>query len=392
MRERALRLNSAEMRAVLKSVEVLQGDPSVETLGSRIGEAVRRAIACEFASIDTFTYDGAMAAHLWANRDWEDQAPKHVDRFLAHIDQHPFFQPARVNRLAAATRVSDVIPLTAFRRLEIYDEFFRVVGIDRQMAIGISHTAITSVALSRCGRDFSESDRRLLQALKPHFMSAMVTSECLAELKAQRDLFASAEPPGAGSIGVIGVSRTGGVRFISRSAEQLLEARGGRSWILPPRIAEWLKHCMSRRDLREFPHVVAETQFAGPGQTLTATLACNTEHGHVLLLKRGGRNSAECLCSVSEGLSVGLTARETEILQWVERGMGNQDIAVLCASSVRTVHKHLEHVFEKLNVENRAAAVRKVRDLLKQPTPPLVLVDQLERRNLGSPAALPHRP
>ena len=58
-----------------------------------------------------------------------------------------------------------------------------------------------------------------------------------------------------------------------------------------------------------------------------------------------------------------LTRRELELLGWVEQGMSNSDIAVLCGISVRTVHKHLEHVFRKLNVENRAAAVRKWRDL-----------------------------
>jgi len=64
-----------------------------------------------------------------------------------------------------------------------------------------------------------------------------------------------------------------------------------------------------------------------------------------------------------ETSATALTQREIELLGWVEQGMSNADIAVLCGISVRTVHKHLEHVFRKLNVENRAAAVRKWRDL-----------------------------
>jgi DNA-binding NarL/FixJ family response regulator len=43
--------------------------------------------------------------------------------------------------------------------------------------------------------------------------------------------------------------------------------------------------------------------------------------------------------------------------------MGNADIGVLCGVSVRTVHKHVEHILDKLNVENRTAAVRKMREL-----------------------------
>jgi DNA-binding NarL/FixJ family response regulator len=51
-----------------------------------------------------------------------------------------------------------------------------------------------------------------------------------------------------------------------------------------------------------------------------------------------------------------LTARETEVLSWVAKGKTNKDIADILGLSSRTVNKHLEHVFEKLGVETRAAA------------------------------------
>ena len=53
----------------------------------------------------------------------------------------------------------------------------------------------------------------------------------------------------------------------------------------------------------------------------------------------------------------GLTNRETEILGWVARGKTNQEIAVLLIVSPHTVRKHLEHVYEKLRVNSRTAAV-----------------------------------
>jgi DNA-binding NarL/FixJ family response regulator len=73
-------------------------------------------------------------------------------------------------------------------------------------------------------------------------------------------------------------------------------------------------------------------------------------------------NAVELVCSADKAQSMNLTAREVEILRWVECGMANADIAVLCEVSVRTIHKHLQHIFDKLNVENRMAAVRRVRD------------------------------
>jgi DNA-binding CsgD family transcriptional regulator len=51
-----------------------------------------------------------------------------------------------------------------------------------------------------------------------------------------------------------------------------------------------------------------------------------------------------------------LTAREREVLQWVAAGKTDRDIALIVGSSVRTVHKHLQHIYAKLGVETRTAA------------------------------------
>jgi len=52
-----------------------------------------------------------------------------------------------------------------------------------------------------------------------------------------------------------------------------------------------------------------------------------------------------------------LTPREAEVMHWVTMGKTNRDIAEILSLSPRTVNKHLEHVFEKLYVETRTAAV-----------------------------------
>lgn len=59
-----------------------------------------------------------------------------------------------------------------------------------------------------------------------------------------------------------------------------------------------------------------------------------------------------------------LTAREADVLLWISRGKSNRDISEILGISPRTVNKHLEQIFEKLGVENRAsAAARAVRVL-----------------------------
>ena len=57
----------------------------------------------------------------------------------------------------------------------------------------------------------------------------------------------------------------------------------------------------------------------------------------------------------------GLTAREHEVLGWVASGKTNQQIAELLVLSPHTVRTHLEHIYDKLGVHSRTAAVAAVR-------------------------------
>jgi DNA-binding response OmpR family regulator/DNA-binding CsgD family transcriptional regulator len=52
----------------------------------------------------------------------------------------------------------------------------------------------------------------------------------------------------------------------------------------------------------------------------------------------------------------GLSARAAEVLLWIARGKPNKDVSEILGISPRTVNKHLEQVFTKLGVENRASA------------------------------------
>ena len=54
-----------------------------------------------------------------------------------------------------------------------------------------------------------------------------------------------------------------------------------------------------------------------------------------------------------------LTARESEVLAWIAKGKTNRDIGDILGLSTRTVNKHLETIYVKLGVENRASAAVK---------------------------------
>lgn len=61
---------------------------------------------------------------------------------------------------------------------------------------------------------------------------------------------------------------------------------------------------------------------------------------------------------------LGLTASEATVLLWMAQGKSNADIAAIVSTSVGTVKKHAQHIFDKLGVDNRASAMLIARDAL----------------------------
>jgi len=114
-------------------------------------------------------------------------------------------------------------------------------------------------------------------------------------------------------------------------------------------------YCDEERDVLSvvMPHVRAALRRAeaAPGEIPALRVAPTLEATQV-----GGGRSADQFAG--EG---GLTAREAEVLSLVARGLTDQQAAHRLGLSVRTVGKHLEHVYAKLGVTDRQAAVHAAR-------------------------------
>jgi len=61
--------------------------------------------------------------------------------------------------------------------------------------------------------------------------------------------------------------------------------------------------------------------------------------------------------------SLGLSARETEILEQLAAGGSNKEIARALGISPNTVKTHVARVYEKLDVQRRVQAIEKAREL-----------------------------
>lgn len=129
------------------------------------------------------------------------------------------------------------------------------------------------------------------------------------------------------------------------------EGFSSEGYVLPPAVRNWL-------DRRTRPGASTPTDLAAlildssagklrlsfvariaPGQMLLRLSQDDTGNDNRVLEKR-----------------LQLTPRESEVLMWVARGKSNRDIGEILTLSPRTVNKHLEQIYAKLGVENRAAA------------------------------------
>lgn len=58
--------------------------------------------------------------------------------------------------------------------------------------------------------------------------------------------------------------------------------------------------------------------------------------------------------------SPGLTVREWQVLELVAQGASNAEVAAALVTSVATVRKHMEHIFDRSGVRSRSAAVARL--------------------------------
>jgi DNA-binding NarL/FixJ family response regulator len=161
---------------------------------------------------------------------------------------------------------------------------------------------------------------------------------------------------------LLATDRTGRFLWCTPKAKQLLAelfpARSDQGASLPAAIVERLLQLR-----REGPKSQARSTLEVGGRQLEISVL--SPIGPDELLFRLTEVSTEGDEQVLQQ-TLSLTTRESEVLLWISRGKSNREIGEILAISPRTVNKHLEQIFVKLGVENRAsAAARAVRTLAR---------------------------
>jgi len=94
--------------------------------------------------------------------DWE--------LFWRIADEHPLCHHQQAYADFSATRLSDVISRRRLVNSRIYAEWFRPSGIEAELEMGIAPSRIRTrnFILDRAHGDFSDRDRAVLEAIRPH--------------------------------------------------------------------------------------------------------------------------------------------------------------------------------------------------------------------------------
>jgi len=276
--------------------------------------------------------------------------------FDRYIPEHPIIRFSKRRRGHGPVKISDFLSASQFHSLGLYNEFFRLIGVEDQMAMSLpsSRPLVIGIALNRGRRSFTARDRLLLKLAYPHLLQAYRNAEAwtrtLEHLSQLRDALLE-------SSAVVVLSKTRRVQTMAPKAGALLAkyfgARALRRDALPEVLERWIaRQQMQLADSSDVPPPQEPFVGQSDGGRLFARLFQDQSQTLLLL---------EELPPPPERIDrFGLTRREGEVLAWLSRGKTNRDISTILGASPRTVQKHVEHIFQKLGVETRTAAAAKV--------------------------------
>lgn len=279
-------------------------------------------------------------------------------QLLGHfIAEHPLIQYQQRTNDLSARKISDLVSKAQFHNLPIYQEVYRHIGAEDQFALTVrmKRDTIGAIVLNRHRRTFTETERELLNLAQPHLIQAYRNAQTFERV--QKPLLALQSLADTLPLGLVLLDRRFHIAFSTERARKLLaahfpKAKTHRS--LPAVLRTWLVNTCTLHG-QALPN--ATSAFSLPTHEGTLSVRCVRKAGcdeTILLLEQTAR-----LQSPESLRTLGLTARQAEVLFWVSQGKTNPEIAIILGASTRTIQKHMEHIFSKLGVETRTEAARR---------------------------------
>jgi DNA-binding CsgD family transcriptional regulator len=264
-------------------------------------------------------------------------------RFQEVVHQHPLVTRQLQSPEFAVYKISDFLTQEDYHRLELYQDVYRHLGVEYQIAVTIrtEPARVTAFALSRRQNDYTERDRAILEMLRPHLVVAFNNLALARENMAIQDTTSLALNALASA--TIIVNSQGRILYHTGPGLKWIEAANPE--VLPTNIYSWLNPPAGRR-ARRIMHLATAT-----GEIQIRAVPTNSPERLLLVLTC--ENARSLLPASTDDFS--LSQRQLEVAGWICQGKTNAEIAFILGLSPRTVQKHIEHIFEKTGVGSRMA-------------------------------------
>lgn len=347
-----LRLGPRDLRLVSDGLRDTYGVRDLDGFAGHIISLLPKLVPSDITTYNEVNPPRRRAT--WAWNPAVDVADELRRAFERHIPEHPLIAHYQRTSDCRAHKISDFLTLRQFHRLALYNEFYRRVDVEHQMAFPLPSRPpiVIGIALNRSRLDFSERDRLVLDLLRPHLVQAYRNAEAVTRLREK--LAEVRQVVEALPLGVVALRRDRHVGFMTERARRwLAEYFGGElrpARRLPASVEAWARHQERLLRADDVPPPRQPLVVERDGQRLVLRLLSDDSESLLLLEEQPVALRAQPL------EALGLTRREAEVLAWVAEGKTNAEVATILGLSPRTVQKHLEHIYLKLGVETRTAA------------------------------------
>ena len=357
-------LSAAKLRRLVDVLDLIYASGDLDAFAASVPRVVQRLVPADTTVLSEVNPRRGRAT--WVVDPSDAPVIQYREAFERHIKEDPVVAWFARSSDGSAVKLSDLVTRRQFHRLAVYNEVYRPGRIEHQIAFALvtPRPLMLGVTLNRVRLDFSEEDRQGLNLLRPHLVQAYHNAETLTTI--QRDLALLVRGVDELSQALIAVSPDGTIRWQSRRAQELLGEyfawpRRGGSRRLPEPLRAWLRGPRRREDSEVILNPPKPFVIEREDRRLVATLLGDRTQALIVLEEKRTHTSAGDLLG-----ALGLTPREAEVLSWVAEGKTNPEIAQILSLSPRTVHHHLDHIYVKLGVETRMAAVIRALEVMRE--------------------------
>ena len=351
------RLRQSDLQSLLAFVRecyTIRGPEPFESFIARLVAALARLIPAPHVTYNEM-YPEKGESHNCVTSP-ELASPVASRLWELHMNEHPVMVHALQTDGPCALRISDFWSQLQLHDSGLHNDFYRHYGIEDALCISIGCSLPRVIGVGwHDGRSFTDRERMIADLARPHISRALQNARMVSRLRDQLEMLQRGID--SLSAGVILCGPQGRVRFISTQARQYLAEFFGATRQtdrrLPADLLLWVRQQVSRLSMSD------------DAPSARSPLVCkkNNKRLVVRLLSQPGANlilmeEERALPDVHIAAILGLTVRESEVLNWIANGKTNHEIGIILGLHTATVKKHVEHIFTKLGVENRTAAAK----------------------------------